>query len=138
MTIDDAREDVGQIRERVDVVQLAILNQGRDGHPVLGASVGTREQRVLPVERNRADGSLGSVVVELDAAVIDGARQPFPAQQCVADEPFRRQHVPIDTGGLQFPVPAERHQAPIRLGAGQSSRQYDPAPSRFLGFGRRH
>ena len=53
MTIDDAREDVGQIRERVDVVQLAGLDQGGDGGPMLGTSVGTREQRVLPVERNR-------------------------------------------------------------------------------------
>ena len=52
MTIDDAHEDVGQICERVDIVQLAGLDQGRDGGPMLGASVGTREQRVLPVERN--------------------------------------------------------------------------------------
>jgi hypothetical protein len=52
VTIDDAGEDVGQIREWVDVVQLAGLDQGRDGGPMLGASVGAREQRVLPVERN--------------------------------------------------------------------------------------
>ena len=75
VTIDDAREDVGQIRERVDVVQLAGLDQGRDGGPMLGASVGTCEQRVLPVERDRADGALDGVVVEFDAAVIDEARQ---------------------------------------------------------------
>ena len=51
MTVDDPREDVGQIRERIDFVRLAGLDQGRDGGPMLGASVGTREQRVLPVER---------------------------------------------------------------------------------------
>ena len=52
---------------------------------MLGASVGTREQRVLPVERDRADGALDGVVVEFDAAVIDEARQALPARQGVAD-----------------------------------------------------
>jgi hypothetical protein len=85
MTVDDAREDVGQIRERIDVVQLAGLYQGRDGGPMLGASVGTREQRVLPVERDRADGALDGVVVELDAAIVDEARQALPARQGIAD-----------------------------------------------------
>ena len=46
---------------------------------MFGASVRPREQRVLSVERDRADGSLDGVVVELDAAVIDEARQPVPA-----------------------------------------------------------
>ena len=45
VTIDDAREDVGQIRERVDFVQLVGLDQGGDGGPMLGASVGTRDER---------------------------------------------------------------------------------------------
>src|ERR1700730_14329979 len=85
MTVDDAREDVGQIRERVDVVQLAGLDQGRDDGPMLGASVGTGEQGVLPVERDRADGALDGVVVELDAAVINEARQSLPARQGIAD-----------------------------------------------------
>ena len=52
VTIDDTCKNLGQIREPVDVVQLAGLDQGRDGGPMLGASVGTREQRVLPAERN--------------------------------------------------------------------------------------
>src|SRR5450432_4066079 len=85
VTIDDAREDVGQIRERVYVVQLAGLDQGRDGGPMLGASVRAGEQRVLSVERDRADGALDGVVVELDAAVIDKARQAFPARQGITD-----------------------------------------------------
>jgi hypothetical protein len=85
MTVDDPREDVGQIRERIDVIQLAGLDPGSDGGPMLGASVGTREQRVLPVERNRADGALDGIVVEFDATVIDEARQALPARQSVAD-----------------------------------------------------
>jgi hypothetical protein len=79
MTVDDPGEDVCQIPERIDVVQLAGFDQRGDGGPVLGASVRTREQRILSVERDRADGAFDGVVVELDAAVIDEARQPFPA-----------------------------------------------------------
>jgi hypothetical protein len=52
---------------------------------MLGASVGTREQRVLPAERDRADGVLDGVVVEFDAAVIDEARQALPARQGTTD-----------------------------------------------------
>lgn len=85
MTVYDPRKDICQIPERIDVVQLAGLDQGRDGGPMLGASVGTREQRVLPAERDRADGALDGVVVEFDAAVIDEARQALPARQGVAD-----------------------------------------------------
>jgi hypothetical protein len=86
MTIDDAREDVGQIRERVDVVQLAGLDQGRDGGRMLGASIGIREQRVLPAERDRADGALDGVVVEFDTPVFDEA--PYTFRSKARDELF--------------------------------------------------
>ena len=42
---------------------------------MLGAAVRTREQRILSVERDRADRSFNGVVVELDTAVIEEARQ---------------------------------------------------------------
>jgi hypothetical protein len=53
--------------------------------PMFGGSVRAREQRVLPAERDRADGALDGVVVELDAAVIDEARQALPARQGITD-----------------------------------------------------
>ena len=56
-------------------VQLADFDQGRDGDPMLGASVGTLRTTRLPAKRNRADGVLDGVVIELDAAVIDESRQ---------------------------------------------------------------
>lgn len=52
---------------------------------MLGTTVRTCEQRILSVERDRADKSLDGVVVELDAAVVDEARQPLPARQRVSD-----------------------------------------------------
>ena len=49
------------------------------------ATIRTCEQRILPIKRDRADGAFDGVVVELDAAVIDEARQAFPARQGVPD-----------------------------------------------------
>ena len=49
------------------------------------ALVGAREQCIFPVECDGADGAFDGVVVELDAAVIDEARQALPARQGVAD-----------------------------------------------------
>jgi hypothetical protein len=85
MTVDDPGEDVGQIPERVDVIQFAGFDQSSDGGPMLGAAVRTPEQCILSVERDRADRAFNGVVVELDAAVIEEARQAFPARQGVAD-----------------------------------------------------
>jgi len=72
MAVDDPGEGIGQIGKRIDIVQLTGFDQGCDGGPMLGASVGTGEQRVFPVERDRADGAFDGVV---DAAIIDEARQ---------------------------------------------------------------
>jgi hypothetical protein len=58
MTVDNACEDVGQIRERVDVVQLASLDQGRDGGSMLGASVGVLRATTAR-ERRSGDGFFG-------------------------------------------------------------------------------
>src|SRR6478609_3520283 len=85
MTVGDPGEDVGQVRERVDIVQLTGLDQRGDSGPVFGAAIRTGEQRIFPVERDGADGAFDGVVVELDAAIVDEARQAFPARQRVAD-----------------------------------------------------
>jgi hypothetical protein len=58
MTVDDPGEDVGQISERIDVVQLAGLDQRGDGGPVLGATVRTCEQSIFPIERDGTDRAL--------------------------------------------------------------------------------
>jgi hypothetical protein len=52
---------------------------------MLGTAVGPREQRVLSVERDRADGSFDGVVVKFDAAIIDEAGQALPRRQGVTD-----------------------------------------------------
>ena len=77
MTVDDPGEDVSQIRERVDVIELTGLDQRGDGGPVFGATIRTCEQCILPIKRDGADGAFDGVVVELDAAIVDEARQAF-------------------------------------------------------------
>ncbi len=51
---------------------------------MLGTAVRACEQSVFAVERDGADGAFDGVVVELDAAIVDEARQAFPARQRVA------------------------------------------------------
>lgn len=85
MAGDDPGEGVGQVSERIDVVQLTGLDQRGDDGPVLGAAVGACEQRIFSVERDRTDRTLDSVVVELDTAIIDEARQALPARERIAD-----------------------------------------------------
>jgi len=55
MTVDDHSQDVGEIGERIDVVDLAGLDQGRDDSPVFGATVGSGKERVLATELDATD-----------------------------------------------------------------------------------
>src|SRR5215218_8791242 len=52
---------------------------------MLSAAIGACEQSIFTVQRDRADGTLDGIVVELDAAIVDKARQALPARQCVSD-----------------------------------------------------
>lgn len=54
---------------RVDAVHLAGLDQRSDDRPVFGTGVVTREEGVLSVRGDGADGAFDSVAVDLDAAI---------------------------------------------------------------------
>lgn len=85
MAIDDPGEDVAQVGERINIVQLTGFDQRSDGGPMVGAAVRTCKQRVFPVQRDRTDGAFDGVVVELNAAIIDEARQALPARERITD-----------------------------------------------------
>lgn len=70
MSLDDAGDDVGEVSERLDAVELAGLDERGDDGPMPGAAVGAGEQGVLARERERPDGALDDVVVDLDPAVV--------------------------------------------------------------------
>jgi hypothetical protein len=79
--IDELVEDVGDVGLRLDVVELARLDQRRDAGPVFGSLVMTSEERVLAIENDRADAALDNVGVEFDASVVEEADEPFPMVQ---------------------------------------------------------
>src|SRR3984885_2779667 len=68
---------------RLDVVELARLDQQRDAGPVFGPSSMNSEERVLAIENDRADGALDNVGVEFDASVVEEADEPFPRVQTI-------------------------------------------------------
>jgi len=85
VTIEDAREGSVRLRERVDVVQTGRFSiRTADGDPMLGASSGTREQRVSSVDANRgmerSDGVLSS-----RCGSHSMKASALPARQGVAD-----------------------------------------------------
>lgn len=71
MIVDDPGEDVGEIGVRLDAGELTGLDERGDDRPVGAAAVRAGEESVLAVERNRPDGALGGVRVDLDAAVVE-------------------------------------------------------------------
>ena len=71
MALGDGLKGCLEIGVWLDVVELAGLNQGRDARPCSAALVMTREQRVFPVEGNRADCPLNNVAVHLYTDVVN-------------------------------------------------------------------
>ena len=80
MAVDDLHEDVGHIGLRIDAIDFAGLDKRGNDRPVLSPAIGTREESVLPIEGNGADGALDDIGVDLDAPVVDEARQAVPAR----------------------------------------------------------
>ena len=83
--IGDASEDVAHPRFGIDVVELCGFDERVDGGGTFAALVGAGEEIVLAAERERPDGTFGGVVVDLEPAVVDEARQRKPARERIAD-----------------------------------------------------
>jgi hypothetical protein len=63
---------------RLDPVEFAGLDQGRDDGPVLRASVMTCEECIFAVEGDGADRALDRIIVDFDAAIFEEEDQPSP------------------------------------------------------------
>lgn len=85
MTVGHSREYVGDPCLRIDLVEFGGCDQGADGCPAVSATVGAREERVLAVEGDRADGAFDRAGVETDPAVIEEPAEHVPAGERVAD-----------------------------------------------------
>jgi hypothetical protein len=82
--VNDPGQDIGEIGERIDVVNLASLDQGRDDSPMLAPPSDPANSAFL-AELDATDRSFDGIVVEFDASVIDEARQALPARESVTD-----------------------------------------------------
>lgn len=78
MSIDDGCDCAGQIAVGLDLVQFAGFYERCEHGPVLCASVVTREECVLSLQRNGVDCAFNSVAVHLDAAIIKEQDQAAP------------------------------------------------------------
>jgi hypothetical protein len=85
MSVGHSFQDILEVGEGLDVVELCCGDEGTDGRPARGTSVGSGEQVVLAAQRDGAHGSFDGVGVEFDAAVIEEAAKGIPAGQGVAD-----------------------------------------------------
>ena len=85
MPVRHSLEHISEIGERLDSVELCGGEKGRHDGPALSTAVGSGKQVVLAAERNGTDGSLDSVVVEFDTAVVEEAAKSIPSGECVAD-----------------------------------------------------
>src|SRR5690606_38310334 len=84
MTAGYGAEGRGQPGMGIDDVELAGLDQRGDDSPVFSSGVMSCKERVLPVERNRPDGPLDGIVVELDASINQEQGEPCPVSGDVA------------------------------------------------------
>ena len=128
MSGDELGQDVGEVGVGIDVVELAGGNQRGEHGPVLGAAVGPGEQMVPATERDRPDGALDDVAVELDAAVVEEAAQPLPARQRVANlgklvgSPVGQSGVASDS--LQIADMVDQHGSRIEAGTTKARGQF--------------
>ena len=98
-------EQVGEIELRIEAVELGAFDQRVHRGGAAATGIGAGEQPVLAADRDAAQGSLGRVVVERQAAIIEAADEGSPAPPHVAE------------GGGQFGFARElaaRSRPPIR------------------------
>ena len=81
----DAYQDVAQVREWIDVVQVACRDQRVQASEVVTAARIADEQKVSPTEGNDSQRSLRSVVVERNANVVQEPRECVAAIPRIAD-----------------------------------------------------
>ena len=103
-----------QIGVGLDVVELAGFDQRTQHGPSMAAAVAAGEEMILAAERDRPDCALDRVGVELDAAIMQEARQTIPARQRVADR-FGKRAAAGHKRKLRFEP--EPHSVDDRLGA---------------------
>ena len=78
-------EDLNQPGLRIHIIEFASLDQRIDSGGALSASVGARERPVASANGNAAHSALGGIVGKTDAAIMEEARERFPAIEAIID-----------------------------------------------------
>lgn len=78
-------ENVGKPSLRVDVIQLASLDQRVHCRSAPAAGVGTCKRPVLPADGYAAQRTFGGIVGEADSAVVEEAHEGVPTREAVGD-----------------------------------------------------
>ena len=78
VAVDDGPEGLRQVGMGLDGVEFARFDQGRDGCPVCGTRIVAREESVLAVQGDGADGALDGIVINLDPAVGEEEAKASP------------------------------------------------------------
>lgn len=84
VAISEFGERLGHPVMRVDVGDLAVLDQRGDDRPVVAALAGACEQGVLAVEGQVPDRPLDGIGVELNAPIVEEYGEPVPAGERIA------------------------------------------------------
>lgn len=115
MAVDHPLQDVPQIGVGLDVVQLAGRDERADHCPAMSATFAAGEQVGLAAKRDGTDCALDRIGVELDAAVVQEARQAVPARERIADR-FSESAAARDQAELRIEPDVQR--VDDRLGEG--------------------
>ena len=83
--IGDAGEDVGKPGSGIDAVELASFDHCVHRCCAVAARVRTTESPVPAADRDAAHGSLGGVVGQADASIVEEAREGRPSFEAVVD-----------------------------------------------------
>src|SRR6202040_1041258 len=83
--VGDAGEHVGKVMLRVEAVELGTFNQRIDRGGAAAAGIGAGEQIIFTANGDAAQGTLGGIVVECQAAIVEAAHQCSPARPHVAE-----------------------------------------------------
>ena len=82
--IGDAGQDVTQVGFRVEAVELGRFGERVDGGGTLATRVRSGEEIILAAKGDAADRTLGGIIVDLDAAIVDVAGLGIPTIQRIA------------------------------------------------------
>lgn len=99
MTVGDGSERCGEVGKWIDGIELARLDKGGDGRPVLRSRVMPGEERVLAIEGYWPNGSFDGIVVDLDATVGQEDAEPILVF-CDIGQRFAERRLASDTGTM--------------------------------------